>query len=90
MRRRVTSLADFVAQLMSIVGSLAVGAAAASAGATVVLVAAGLLIVAAVGLIVLLWPRILQLDVDGRARAVVGDRPYVEGAGAGTPIPEPS
>jgi MFS family permease len=90
MRGRVTSLADFVAQTMSIAGSLAVGAAAASAGATAVLVGAGLLIVAVVGLVVLVWPRILQLDVDARARPVVGSRPYVEGAGAGAAIPEPS
>ena len=38
MRGRVTSLADFVAQIMSIAGSLAVGAAAASVGVTSVLV----------------------------------------------------
>ena len=90
MRGRVTSLADFVAQIMSITGSLAVGAAAASAGVTAVLVAAGLIIVAVVGLVVLIWPRILQLDVDARAQPIVGDRPYVEGAGAGAAIPEPS
>ena len=75
---------------MSITGSLAVGAAAASAGASAALVAAGLIIVAVVGLVVLVWPRILQLDVDARARPVVGDRPYVEGAGSGAPLPEPS
>jgi MFS family permease len=90
MRGRVTSLADFVAQIMSVAGSLAVGAAAASAGVTAVLVAGGLIIVAVIGLVVLFWPRILQLDVDAKAQPIVGDRPYVEGAGAGVAIPEPS
>jgi MFS family permease len=90
MRGRVTSLADFVAQIMSITGSLAVGAAAASAGASAVLVAAGLIIVGVVGLVVLVWPRILQLDVNATAQPVVGNRPYVEGAGPGAAIPEPS
>jgi MFS family permease len=90
MRGRVTSLADFVAQIMSIMGSLAVGAAAASAGVSAVLVAAGLIIVGVVGLVVLVWPRILQLDVNATAQPVVGNRPYVEGAGPGAAIPEPS
>ena len=90
MRGRVTSLADFVAQIMSVAGSLAVGAAAATIGVTSVLVASGVIIVAVVVLVVLVWPRILQLDVDARAQPVVGDRPYVEGAGAGAALPEPS
>jgi MFS family permease len=90
MRGRVMSLADFVAQIMSITGSLAVGAAAASLGATAVLVAAGVIICAVIGVVVILWPRILQLDVDATAHPVVGDRPYIEGAGAGAAIPEPS
>ena len=90
MRGRVTSLADFVAQLMSISGSLAVGGLAVSAGVTPVLVGSGVAIVVVVGLFVALWPRILRLDVDPEARPVVGDRPYAEGRGAGAPLPETS
>ncbi|MBM4408839.1 MAG: MFS transporter [Chloroflexi bacterium] len=90
MRGRVTSLADFVAQLMSIVGSLAVGGLAVSAGVTAVLVGSGVAVVLVVGLVVALWPRILRMDVDRESRPVVGGRPYVEGRGSGVPLPETS
>jgi MFS family permease len=82
MRGRVMSLADFVAQVMSITGSLAVGAIASATGPTPVLVGCGAAIVVVVTGVVILWPRILRLDVDGEARPVLGDRPYAEGAGA--------
>ena len=41
---------------------------ATSAGPTPVLVGAGVAIVVVVGVVVLLWPRILRLDVDREAR----------------------
>lgn len=88
MRGRVMSLADFVAQIMSISGSLAVGIVATSAGPTPVLVGAGVAVVAVVGIVVVLWPRILRLDVDREAHPVVGGRPYAEGAATGAAVPE--
>jgi MFS family permease len=81
MRGRVASLADFIGQLMSLGGSLAVGGLAVSWGPTAVLVGAAAAIVATVGLVILLSPRILALDVDREARVVVAGRPYVEGHG---------
>jgi MFS family permease len=85
MRGRVASLAEFVGQIMSIVGSLAVGALAVSHGPTAVLVGAGAAILGFVLLVTLLFRRILALDVNADAKVVVGSVPYVEGrlAGAG-------
>jgi len=79
MRGRVASLADFVGQVMAILGSLLVGALAASWGPTAVLAAAGGLIVAVAVVTVLIAPRILAMDVDREARPVAGGRPYSEG-----------
>ena len=89
MRGRVASLADFIAQIMSLVGSAGVGLAAVSAGPSAVLIAAGVVIVAVVSLVVLIAPRLLSLDVDREAHPVLGDRPYVEGTGVVHPaVPE--
>ena len=79
MRGRVASLADFVGQAMSIVGSIGVGALATTWGPTAVLIGAGIGVVVTVGLLTLVFPRILVLDVDGDARPVMGDRLYAEG-----------
>ena len=87
MRGRIASLADFIAQLMSITGSLAVGVLAATWGASAVLLGCAIGVATIVGLIVLVWPRILALDVDGEAHPVIGGRPYVEGRGS-APLPE--
>ncbi|HVA86564.1 MAG TPA: MFS transporter, partial [Candidatus Saccharimonadales bacterium] len=87
MRGRVASLADFVSQAMSIAGSLAVGVLAATWGPTAVLVGCGIAVVATVGLLVLVFPRILALDVDREARPVMGDLLYAEGH-TGVPVVE--
>ncbi len=87
MRGRVASLADFIGQLMSLVGSLAVGTLAVSWGPTAVLAAAAMFIVAMVVIVVVLSPRILTLDVDREAHVVVGGRPYIEGQ-VGAAVPE--
>ncbi len=79
MRGRVASLADFISQIMTITGSLAVGALATQLGPTLVLAACGAAIVFIVGTVTLLSPRILRLDVDQEAKPVIGDQPYVEG-----------
>jgi MFS family permease len=89
MRGRVASLADFIGQLMTIAGSLAVGAAATRFGPTEVLAACGAGIVLVVLVVLVLSPRILGLDVDHEARPVVRGEPYVEGRVAGALI-EPS
>ena len=83
MRGRVASLADFVGQVMSITGSLAVGALATSYGPTAVLVGAGAVIIVIVIMVTLVFRRILALDVDADATVVVGSVPYVEGRLAG-------
>jgi len=42
-----------------------------------------------VGIVVLLWPRILSLDVDREAHVVVGGRPYMEGQGVAAVLETP-
>jgi MFS family permease len=79
MRGRVASLADFVGQVMSISGSLAVGALAVDHGPTAVLVGAGSAIVIIVVVVTLLSRRIMALDVDSEAQPVIGGTPYFEG-----------
>ena len=49
------------------------------AGYDVVIIGAGIGVVVTVGLLTLVFPRILVLDVDGGARPVMGDRLYAEG-----------
>ncbi len=83
MRGRVASLADFIGQVLTIAGSLAVGALAATFGPTPVLVGCGVAILAMVGLTVVAWPRILSIDVDHEARPVIGNRPYTDGQRGG-------
>jgi MFS family permease len=87
MRGRIASLADFMAQIMSIVGSLAVGVLAATWGATAVLLGCAIVVATIVSLVLLAWPRILDLDVDREAHAMIGGRPYVEGRGRAS-LPE--
>jgi MFS family permease len=89
MRGRVASLADFIGQVMTITGSLAVGAAATRFGPTEVLAACGAGIVIVVLVVTVLAPRILGLDVDGQARPVIKGKLYVEG-GVGGALIEPS
>jgi MFS family permease len=90
MRGRVSSLADFIGQLMTIIGSIAIGALAVSYGPTAVLVGASAIIVSVVLVVVIVAPWFLGLDVDAESRAVLRDEPYVEGrVGAGA-IAEPS
>ena len=79
LRGRVASLADFIAQIMSIGGSLAVGALAISLGPTTVLLWAGAATIVGVLVVTLIAPRLLSLDVDREAHPVIGDRPYAEG-----------
>ena len=89
MRGRIASLADFLAQIMSIIGSLAAGVLAASFGASIVLLGASVLLAAIVGIVVLAWPRLLALDVDRESHPVISGRPYAEGkAASATPMPE--
>jgi MFS family permease len=82
MRGRIAGLADFLAQMMSITGSLLVGALAATWGASAVLLGCAIAIVVIVTLVVVVWPRILSLDVDRDAHPMIGGRPYTEGRGA--------
>lgn len=89
MRGRVASLADFIGQIMTIVGSLAVGAAATRVGPTEVLAASGAAIIVVVLVVSAIAPRILALDVDSDARPVVRGEPYVEGRVGGA-LAEPS
>jgi MFS family permease len=89
MRGRVASLADFVGQILTIIGSLAVGALAVPYGPTAVLFACSAAIVAMVIIVTLLSPRILVLDVDTEAKPVIGGAPYVEGRVGGALV-EPS
>ncbi len=79
MRGRVASLADFISQFMTIVGSICVGELAASWGPTAVLLACSAGIVATVSLLVLFSRRILVLDVDREAHPVIRGAPYAEG-----------
>lgn len=89
MRGRVASLADFVAQVMAIIGSITVGELAAAWGPTAVLVACGIGIVSIVALITFAWPRFLSLDVDEASQPMVAGRPYAEGGRPGA-FPEHS
>jgi MFS family permease len=86
MRGRVASLADFVGQILTIIGSLAVGALAVPYGPTAVLFACSAAIVAMVIIVTLISPRILVLDVDTEAKPVIGGAPYVEGRVGGAVV----
>jgi hydrogenase-4 membrane subunit HyfE len=79
MRGRVASLADFIGQILTIAGSLAVGALAVPYGPTAVLLGCSAAIVAIVVIVTLLSPRILVLDVDTEAKPIIGGAPYAEG-----------
>jgi MFS family permease len=88
MRGRVASVSDFIGQIMSIIGSLAAGLLAASFGVPLTLLACGAAIVLTIAVIVVAWPRILRLDVDGDAHPMVAGSAYVEGSIL-EPHPEP-
>jgi MFS family permease len=79
MRGRVASLADFIGQILTIIGSLSVGALAVTYGPTAVLLGCSGAIIAIVVLVTLSSRRILVLDVDREATPVIGGTPYVEG-----------
>jgi MFS family permease len=87
MRGRVAALADFIGQILTIAGSLAVGALGAVYGPTEVILGCGVILLAILGGLVVAWPRIIAIDVDGEAQPVIAGRPYAEGRTAGV-MPE--
>jgi MFS family permease len=89
MRGRVASLADFIGQILTIAGSLGVGALAALFGPTPVIVGCGIAILTIVALIVVAWPRILAIDVDHDARPVIAGGHYTEGQRGGPVLESP-
>ncbi len=86
MRGRVASLADFMGQTVTIVGSIGVGALAATYGPTAVLLGCSAAILGVVFVVVLAWRRFLALDVDREARPVIGILPYSEGHPGGVGV----